>query len=352
MILVMKVGASKEEIDATINQIKEWGHDVSLAPGEKQTVIGIIGDKTDLAGRPLSTLPGVSKVLEVSAPYKRASREFHPNDTIVDVDGVKIGGGHKCIIAGPCSVDTIENMIYLAKIAKKNGAKMLRGGAYKPRTSPYTFQGHEEEGLKMMLEAKKETGLPIVTELMSIRDMDVVYKYADVIQIGARNSQNFPLLKEIGKMDKPVILKNGIAGTMKEHLMSAEYIMSEGNENVILCLRGTRTFENAVRNTIDLTLVTIMQQLTHLPIIIDPSHAAGKRAFVGSLAYAGMSVGADGLIVEVHNCPKEALSDGDQALLPRDFEYLMKKLDNLVAWNQKEWVEFDKTKDTDCIKLS
>ena len=351
MILVMKVGATQKEIDATIKQIKEWGHDVSLAPGEKQTVIGIIGDKTDLSGRPLSTLPGVSKVLEVSAPYKRASREFHPEDTIIDIEGVKIGGGHKCVIAGPCSVDTVENVVYLAKVAKESGAKMLRGGAYKPRTSPYSFQGHEEEGLKMLLEAKKETGLPIVTELMSIRDMDVVYKYADVIQIGARNSQNFPLLKEIGKMDKPVILKNGIAGTMKEHLMSAEYIMSEGNENVILCLRGTRTFETAVRNTIDLTLVPIMQQLTHLPIIIDPSHAAGKRAFVSSLAYAGMAIGADGLIVEMHNCPKEALSDGDQALLPRDFEYLMKKLEGLTPWNQKEWVEFDKQKETDCIKV-
>ena len=352
MILVMKVGATQDEINATINQIKEWGHDVSLAPGEKQTVIGIIGDKADLGGRPLSTLPGVAKVLEVSAPYKRASREFHPEDTIVDVNGVKIGGGHKCVIAGPCSVDTLENVIYLAKVAKENGAKMLRGGAYKPRTSPYTFQGHEEEGLKMMLEAKKETGLPIVTELMSISDIDTVYKYADVIQIGARNSQNFPLLKEIGKLDKPVILKNGIAGTMKEHLMSAEYIMSEGNENVILCLRGTRTFETAVRNTIDLTLVPIMQQLTHLPIIVDPSHAAGKRPFVSSLAYAGMAVGADGLIIEVHNCPKEALSDGDQALLPRDFEYLMKKLDGLTAWNQREWFEFDSKKETDCIKLS
>ena len=351
MILVMKVGATQKEIDATIKQIKEWGHDVSLAPGEKQTVIGIIGDKTDLSGRPLSTLPGVSKVLEVSAPYKRASREFHPEDTIIDIEGVKIGGGHKCVIAGPCSVDTVENAVYLAKVAKESGAKMLRGGAYKPRTSPYSFQGHEEEGLKMLLEAKKETGLPIVTELMSIRDMDVVYKYADVIQIGARNSQNFPLLKEIGRMDKPVILKNGIAGTMKEHLMSAEYIMSEGNENVILCLRGTRTFETAVRNTIDLTLVPIMQQLTHLPIIIDPSHAAGKRAFVSSLAYAGMAIGADGLIVEMHNCPKEALSDGDQALLPRDFEYLMKKLEGLTPWNQKEWVEFDKQKETDCIKV-
>jgi 3-deoxy-7-phosphoheptulonate synthase len=351
MILVMKVGASKEDINKTINQIKEWGHEVSLAPGEKQTVIGIIGDKSDLAGRPLSTLPGVAKVLEVSAPYKRASREFHPEDTIVDVNGVKVGGGEKCVIAGPCSVDKLENVIYLAKEVKKSGAKMLRGGAYKPRTSPYTFQGHEEEGLKMLAAAREETGLPIVTELMSIKDIDVVYKYADVIQIGARNSQNFPLLKEIGKLDKPVILKNGIAGTIKEHLMSAEYIMSEGNDNVILCLRGTRTYENAVRNTIDVTLVPILQQLTHLPIIIDPSHAAGKRVFVSSLAYAGMAVGADGLIIEVHNCPKEALSDGDQALLPRDFEYLMKKLDNLIPWNQKEWVEFDKQKETDCIKI-
>ena len=351
MILVMKVGATKEEIDKTINQIKEWGHDVSIAPGEKQTVIGIIGDKSDLAGRPLSTLPGVAKVLEVSAPYKRASREFHPEDTIVDVNGVKIGGGHKCVIAGPCSVDKLENVVYLAKKVKEAGAKMLRGGAYKPRTSPYTFQGHEEEGLKMLAVAREETGLPIVTELMSIKDIDVVYKYADVIQIGARNSQNFPLLKEIGKLDKPVILKNGIAGTMKEHLMSAEYIMSEGNENVILALRGTRTFESAVRNTIDLTLVPIMQQLTHLPIIVDPSHAAGKRPFVSSLAYAGMAIGADGLIIEVHNCPKEALSDGDQALLPRDFEYLMKKLEGLNSWSQKERVEFDKQKETDCIKV-
>jgi 3-deoxy-7-phosphoheptulonate synthase len=351
MILVMKVGASEEDINKTINQIKEWGHEVSLAPGEKQTVIGIIGDKSDLGGRPLSTLPGVAKVLEVSAAYKRASREFHPEDTIVDVNGVKIGGGHKCVIAGPCSVDKLENVVYLAKKVKESGAQMLRGGAYKPRTSPYTFQGHEEEGLKMLAEARAETGLPIVTELMNIKDIDTVYKYADVIQIGARNSQNFPLLKEIGKLDKPVILKNGIAGTMKEHLMSAEYIMSEGNENVILCLRGTRTFETAVRNTIDVTLVPVMQQLTHLPVIIDPSHAAGKRPFVSSLGYAGMAVGADGMIIEVHNCPKEALSDGDQALLPRDFEYLMRKLDNLTAWNQKEWFEFDAQKETDCIKV-
>jgi 3-deoxy-7-phosphoheptulonate synthase len=344
MVLVMKVGATKDEINQTIEQIKKWGHDVSLAPGEKQVVIGIIGDKTDLAGRPLNTLPGVAKVLEVSAPYKRASREFHPEDTIIDIEGVKVGGGHKVIIAGPCSVDTVENVVYLAKVAKENGAQMLRGGAYKPRTSPYTFQGHGEDGLKMLAEAKAETGLPIVTELMSIKDIDVVYKYADVIQIGARNMQNFPLLKEIGKLDKPVILKNGICSTVKEHLMSAEYIMSEGNNKVILCLRGTRSYETAVRNTLDVTLVPIMQKMTHLPIIVDPSHAAGKREFVSALAYAGMAVGADGLIIEMHNCPKEALSDGDQALLPRDFEYLMNKLKSLNAWNQKEWWEFDKQK--------
>lgn len=352
MILVMKVGATQEEIDSTIEQLKNWGHDVSLAPGEKQVVIGIIGDKTDLSGRPLSTLPGVSKVLEVSAPYKRASREFHPEDSIVDVEGAKIGGGHKSVIAGPCSVDTIENVVYLAKVAKENGATMLRGGAYKPRTSPYAFQGHGEDGLKMLKEAKEETGLPIVTELMSISDIDIVYKYADVIQIGARNMQNFPLLKEIGTLNKPVILKNGIASTMKEHLMSAEYIMSGGCNDVILCLRGTRTFETAVRNTIDLTLIPIMQKLTHLPIIVDPSHAAGKREFVSSLGYAGMAMGADGLIIEVHNCPKEALSDGDQALLPRDFEYFMNSLKGLNAWSQKEWSAFDAKKETSCFDPS
>jgi 3-deoxy-7-phosphoheptulonate synthase len=351
MVLVMRVGASEEEINKTIEQIKQWGHEVSVAPGEKQVVIGIIGDKTNLAGKPLNTLPGVAKVLEVSAPFKRASRQFHPEDSVFDIEGVKVGGGNKVIIAGPCSVDKVENVVYLAKVAKENGAHMLRGGAYKPRTSPYSFQGHGEEGLKMLMEAKQQTGLPIVTELMSIEDIDVVYKYADVIQIGARNMQNFPLLKAIGKLDKPVILKNGIASTVKEHLMSAEYIMSEGNEKVILCLRGTRTYEGSVRNTIDVTLVPIMQKMTHLPIIIDPSHAAGKREFVSALAYAGMAVGADGLIVEMHNCPKEALSDGDQALLPRDFEFLMKKLKELKPWNQKEWWEFDAQKETDCIKV-
>jgi len=337
MILVMKNGATQENIDSTAKQIKDWGHDVSISKGEYQTVIGIIGDKQNLAGKPLQALAGVDKVLEVSVPYKKASRDFHPEDSIVDINGVKIGGGHKSIIAGPCSVDSYENLILIANAVKKAGATMLRGGAFKPRTSPYSFQGKGEEGLKMLAEARKETGLPIVTELMSEKDIDLVYQYTDVIQIGARNMQNFALLKEIGKLGKPVILKNGIASTVKEHLMSVEYVMSGGLNDVIICLRGTRSYETAMRNTLDVNLVPYIQKLTHLPVIVDPSHSAGKREFVNSLTYAGMAVGADGAIVEVHPCPSCALSDGDQALLPEDFDYLMEKIDKLEPWNQKDW---------------
>jgi len=337
MILVMKSDATQEDVDSVVKQIKDWGHDVSISRGEYQTVIGIIGDKQDLAGKALHTLAGVDKVLEVSAPYKKASREFHPEDSVIDVNGVKIGGGHKSIIAGPCSVDTYDNLILIAKAVKDAGATMLRGGAFKPRTSPYSFQGKGEEGLKMLAEARKETGLPIVTELMSEKDIDLVYQYTDVVQIGARNMQNFALLKEIGKLGKPVILKNGIASTVKEHLMSVEYVMSGGLNDVILALRGTRTYETAMRNSIDVSLIPYLQNLTHLPVIIDPSHAAGKREFVSALGYAGMAIGADGMIVEVHPCPSCALSDGDQALLPEDFSYLMDKIDRLEAWNQKDW---------------
>jgi 3-deoxy-7-phosphoheptulonate synthase len=337
MILVMKNGATQENIDSTAKQIKDWGHEVTISKGEYQTIIGIIGDKQDLSGKPLQALAGVDKVLEVSAPYKKASRDFHPEDSIVDINGVKIGGGHKSIIAGPCSVDSYDNLILIANAVKKAGATMLRGGAFKPRTSPYSFQGKGEEGLKMLAEARKETGLPIVTELMSEQDIDLVYQYTDVIQIGARNMQNFALLKEIGKLGKPVILKNGIASTVKEHLMSVEYVMSGGLNDVIICLRGTRSYETAMRNTLDVNLVPYIQKLTHLPVIVDPSHSAGKREFVNSLAYAGMSIGADGAIIEVHPCPSCALSDGDQALLPEDFDYLMEKLNKLEQWNQKDW---------------
>lgn len=344
MILVMNYKASEEDINKVIKQLEEWGAKTTISKGEKKTVIGIIGDKKELLSKPLSTLSGVEKVLEVSAPYKLASREFQEDYSVVDVNGVKIGGGHKCIIAGPCSVDTHDYVMQTAIAVKKAGATMLRGGAFKPRTSPYTFQGLGEEGLKILAEARAETGMPIVTELMSEGDIDVVYKYADVIQIGARNMQNFPLLKEIGKLDKPVILKNGIASTVQEHLMSAEYVMSEGLKDVILCLRGVRSYETAMRNVLDVNLVPYLQKLTHLPVIIDPSHAAGKREYVSSLSYIGMAVGADGLIVEVHPNPSCALSDGDQALLPRDFDYLMDKLGKLEPWSQEEWYKFDKNK--------
>jgi 3-deoxy-7-phosphoheptulonate synthase len=344
MIVIMKQDATEEEINNVVKQINDSGSEVSLAPGEKQTIIGIVGDKKNIQEKQLNAINGVSKIVEVSAGYKRASREFHPEDTIVDINGIKIGGGNNQVIAGPCSVDTIEYAMETAIEVKKAGATMYRAGAYKPRTSPYTFQGMGVDGLKILNEVRQETGLPIVTELMSEKDIDNVYKYADVIQIGARNMQNFPLLKEIGKLGKPVILKNGIASTAKEHLMSAEYIMSSGLNDVILCLRGTRGYETAMRNAIDLALVPYLQAKTHLPVIIDPSHAAGIREYVSPLAYAGMSVGADGLIVEVHPNPCEALSDADQALLPRDFAFMMEKLSKLPSWNQKEWKEFDSKK--------
>ncbi len=344
MILVMNYKASENDINKAVKQLEEWGAKTTISKGEKKTVIGIIGDKKALLSKPLNTLSGVEEVLEVSAPYKLASKEFQEERSIVDVNGVKLGGSHKCIIAGPCSVDTEEYVMQTAIAVKKAGATMFRGGAFKPRTSPYTFQGLEEDGLKLLAQARAETGLPIVTELMSERDIDVVYKYTDVIQIGARNMQNFPLLKEIGKLDKPVILKNGIASTVKEHLMSAEYIMSEGLKDVILCLRGVRSYETAMRNVLDVNLVPYLQKLTHLPIIVDPSHAAGKREFVSSLGYVGMAAGADGLIVEVHPNPSCALSDGDQALLPKDFDYLMDKLSKLESWNQEEWYDMDTNK--------
>ncbi|MDR2034520.1 MAG: 3-deoxy-7-phosphoheptulonate synthase [Helicobacteraceae bacterium] len=342
MIIVMKNGASAEEIEEVVKHIKIWGAQAHVDRGEVQTVIGIIGDKAEILRKPWTSFAGVEKALEVSDPFKKASRKFHPSDTTIDIEGVKIGGGHTCVIAGPCSVDTEEYVVTTAKAVKAAGAKMLRGGAFKPRTSPYTFQGSGEDGLKILQTAKQETGLPIVTEVMSIDQIDLVYKYADAIQIGARNAQNFNLLKAVGKMNKPVILKNGVATTAKEHLMSAEYVMSEGLNDVILCLRGTRSYETAFRNALDVALIPYLQELSHLPVIVDSSHSTGARAYVSSVAYAGMAAGADGLILEVHPNPCEALSDGEQALLPRDFDFLMKKLDGLKAWSQKEWNRFDK----------
>ncbi|MGE4296310.1 MAG: 3-deoxy-7-phosphoheptulonate synthase [Campylobacterales bacterium] len=342
MIIVMKMGATEAQINEVVRHIEGWGGAAHADKGALQTVIGIIGDKSDLLSKPWMTLSGVEKVLEVSDPYKLAGRKFHPSDTVIDVEGVKLGGGHTCVIAGPCSVDTEEYVMATAKAVKAAGATMLRGGAFKPRTSPYTFQGSGEDGLKLLQLAKQETGLPIVTEVMSMDQIDVVYKYADVIQIGARNMQNFNLLKEVGKLKKPVILKNGIASTAKEHLMSAEYIMSEGLKDVILCLRGVRSYEPAMRNSLDVALIPYLQELSHLPVIVDSSHSTGIRPYVIPVAYAGMAAGADGLIIEVHPNPCEALSDGEQALLPRDFEYMMKKLADLKPYSQRDWKAFDK----------
>ncbi|MDR1451051.1 MAG: 3-deoxy-7-phosphoheptulonate synthase [Helicobacteraceae bacterium] len=341
MIVVMKKEATARQIDEVVKHIESWGAQAHIDRGEALTVIGVIGDKTEILRKPWTSFGGVEKALEVSDPFKKASRKFHPSDSVIEIEGVKIGGGHNCVIAGPCSVDTEEYVVAIAKAVKAAGAQALRGGAFKPRTSPYTFQGSGEDGLKILQTAKQETGLPIVTEVMSVDQIDLIYKYADIIQIGARNAQNFNLLKAIGRLNKPAILKNGIATTAKEHLMSAEYIMSEGLKEVILCLRGTRSYETAFRNSLDVALIPYLQEASHLPVIVDSSHSTGLRSYVSAVAYAGMAAGADGLILEVHPDPKEALSDGEQALLPRDFEFLMKKLANLKAWSQKEWRRFD-----------
>ena len=327
MILVMKNGALEDSIKKTSQQIQDWGHKVTISKGEHQTVIGIIGDKQDLLGKPLQTLPEVEKVLEVSAPYKKASREFKPNDTVIEVEGIKIGGGHRSIIAGPCSVDTYDNLIKTAKAVKKAGATMLRGGAFKPRTSPYSFQGLGVEGLRILHEVGKKYQMPVVSELTSIEHIDLFLKYVDIIQIGARNMQNFHLLKAIGKTNKPILLKRGFSNTIEEWLMSAEYILSEGNPNVILCERGIRTFEPYTRNTLDISTIPIIKKVSHLPIIIDPSHAAGKWDYVESMSLASIAAGADGLMIEVHHDPENAWSDGAQSLKPNKFEEAMKKIE-------------------------
>ena len=337
MVLVMKKNCSQDQIDAAMKQIENWGHKAVSTQGENQTIIGILGDKNDILDKPLLAIPGVVKKFEVSSSYKLASRSFCPMDTVIEVDDVKIGSGHKAYIAGPCSIDTEEIAIETAKRVKLAGANMFRGGAFKPRTSPYAFQGHGEHGLQILETVKKETGLPTVTELMSTDQIDLVYKYVDVIQIGARNMQNFNLLKEVGKLGKPVILKNSIACVASEQLMSAEYLMANGLKDVILCLRGVRSYEKAFRNSLDLTLIPYLQQVTHLPIIIDSSHAVGKRDFVMPLAFGGMAMGADGFILEVHPQPAVALSDGDQALLPDDFDMLMDRLQDLKVWDQKAY---------------
>ena len=338
MIVVLKIGYTQDQLNEILNFLKVRGLKVTISHGKQMCVIGVIGDTTLVDPDEILAFSYIEKVMNVSEPYKKANRLFHPADTIVDVNGSKVGGKFVGIMAGPCSVESEEQIIEVAKAVKKSGANFLRGGAFKPRTSPYSFQGLELEGLELLKIAKQETGLPIVTELMSTAYLDRFVEDVDVIQIGARNMQNFDLLKEVGKTKTPVLLKRGMSSTIEEWLMSAEYIMAGGNENVILCERGIRTFETATRNTLDLSAVPVIKQKSHLPIIIDPSHATGKRDLVEPLAKAAMAVGADGLMIEVHNNPEKALCDGKQSIKPDTFERIMQIVKKYAEIEGKEIV--------------
>lgn len=336
MIIVLKPKTTEKEREHIVKTIEDAGLSPHLLIGKERTVIAVIGDERALQKMPLSAIPGVEKALPILSPYKLVSREFKQEDTIIDVDGVKIGGNKIVMMAGPCSVESKDLLNSIAGEVKAAGATILRGGAFKPRTSPYSFQGLGEEGLEYLAEAKKRTGLPIITEVMDPRDMPLMIKYADIIQIGARNMQNFRLLAEVGSYNKPVMLKRGLSATIKEFLLSAEYILSAGNEQVMLCERGIRTFETATRNTLDLSAVPVLKQLTHLPVIVDPSHAVGKTYLVPSMAKAAVAVGADGLMIEVHSNPIEAFCDGEQAMLPNDFKSLLVELRRIAAAVDRE----------------
>lgn len=328
MIAVLKQGTTPEQTNHLVSWLKNMNLDVHISEGSEVTILGLIGDTSRVDMELLSSLEIVDSVKRVSEPFKQANRKFHPKDTIVEAGGVKIGGGYFCMIAGPCSVESEEQIIEVASAVKESGANILRGGAFKPRTSPYAFQGMKGAGIELLLKAKQATGLPICTELMNINDLDL-FRDVDIIQIGARNMQNFDLLKEIGKTDKPILLKRGLANTLQELLMSAEYIMSEGNEHVILCERGVRTFETYTRNTLDLAAVPSLHELTHLPIVVDPSHATGKARLVPPMALAAAASGADGIMVEVHNNPSRALCDGAQSLTPAQFDDLNRRVNRI-----------------------
>jgi 3-deoxy-7-phosphoheptulonate synthase len=327
MIISIKLHATKAEVDAVCERIREFGYKVHSIEGEERVVIGVVGvgDVTACL-ESLEAMPQVEKAVRISAPYKFVSREFRPGKTVIRVNGVDIGGDEFVVMAGPCSVESEKQILETARSVAQAGAKFLRGGAFKPRTSPYDFQGMEEEGLKLMQKAKEETGLGIITEVMSDRDVPLVAEYADILQIGARNMQNFALLKTLGRAGRPVMLKRGLSSTIKELLMSAEYVVAHGNPNVILCERGIRTFETATRNTCDIAAVAVLNELSHLPVILDPSHATGKRSLVPPLCKAGVAIGADGLIVECHPCPEKAMSDGAQSLSLPQFAQMMTDL--------------------------
>lgn len=319
MIAVLKKEATQEQTEHLLLWLKSLNIDVHISNGDEYTVLGLIGDTSRIDMELLNSLEMVESVKRVSEPFKQANRKFHPDDTVITIGDVKIGGGHFAMIAGPCSVESEDQIIQVAQAVKDAGAHILRGGAFKPRTSPYAFQGLKDEGIRMLLEAKKVTGLPIITEIMTTRTLDL-FEDVDIIQVGARNMQNFDLLQELGKTHKPVLLKRGLANSLQELLMSAEYIMSEGNENIILCERGIRTYEHYTRNTLDLSAVPVLHELTHLPVVVDPSHATGKASLVPSMAAAAAAANADGIMIEVHNNPSKALCDGAQSLTPEQFK--------------------------------
>ncbi len=331
MIIVLRPDATEEQINHIVEKVQKLGLKSHVSKGVERTIIGVIGSEDVLQVTPLEVFPGVEKVMPVLTPYKLVSREFKPENSIIDVGKAeKIGGRKITVMAGPCAVEDIHTLYEVATEIKKAGATILRGGAFKPRTSPYSFQGIGEDGLKMLNKVGNELGLVTVSEVMDTRDVELVAKYIDILQIGARNMQNFNLLKEVGMTKKPVLLKRGLSSTIKELLMSAEYILAAGNFNVILCERGIRTFEDYTRNTLDISAVPVVKELSHLPIIVDPSHAAGKWRLVASLSRAAIASGADGLIIEVHSHPEEAFSDGAQSLLPSNFAALMKELNSIA----------------------
>lgn len=330
MIIILKRGADREKVEELKASLTEKGLKLHLSDGLEASLIGLIGDTSHIQEDQLRALEVVEDVRRIREPYKKANRSMHPEDTVIDICGQKIGGGHFQVIAGPCSVETKEQMTEVAFDVKKSGANLLRGGAFKPRTSPYSFQGLGREGLDLLLEAKKATGLPVVTEIMRLDHLEF-FEDVDVIQVGTRNMQNFELLKELGKLDKPILLKRGMANTLDELLMSAEYIMAGGNEKVILCERGIRTFETSMRNTLDISAIPMLKKKSHLPVIVDPSHASGHRFMVEPLTMAAIAAGADGVMIEVHNNPEKALCDGMQSLPPAMFDEVMKKVKNVIG---------------------
>lgn len=330
MIVVMSPSATKQNLDNVIKKLESMNLRTHLSEGEDRTIVGVIGDKKIIANLEMEMMAGVEKTVRITEKYKLVSRDFHPADTIIDVDGVKIGGDEIVVMAGPCAVENYEQLRESAEAVKKYGAKILRGGAFKPRTSPYDFQGLGEEGLKLLRQVADEFDMKVVTEIVDREDIELVENYADILQVGARNMQNFQMLKALGKCQKPVMLKRGLSATISEWLNAAEYIMNGGNENVIFCERGIRTYETFTRNTLDLSAVAAIKELSHLPIIVDPSHGTGRRSMVAPMARAGIAAGADGLMIEVHPHPEIALSDGNQSLTPEDFKNLMENLGTIA----------------------